>query len=707
MVKEDIQRDWPGWIVGKRLGGGGFGTVYEISREVFGDTERKALKVIHIPKDDTEVEFLRAEGISDETISTTFFNRLGDISKEYKIMAQLRDNPNIVHCEDLKCSRQEDGIGWIIYIKMELLTPLLQALDRVQTESQILELGIQMCNALTACQSVNIIHRDIKPQNILVSPNGTFKLGDFGISRTLEHTTKATAGIGTFQFMAPEVAKAQSYGPTVDIYSLGMVLYWLLNERRGPFLPHNPDVQSYAQKDEAIVRRFSGEPLPMPKNGSIPLKLAVLKACSYDPKDRYQTPQAFMEALIRIRNGADLDETVTSAPSPVDGFDSQWEPSAQPPNAGETQQAFPGTEAPSGSASYQEDSHPPMGRMKWLAIAGILTAALLLGILISMLWPEGSTDDPPTDFQTVSQDVPSDTTVEPSLPAVLPTESAVVETTIPTQPASASVEKTYVCVDGGLDHTVTLYSDGTVEAVGSNHFGQCDVGDWTDIVQISTLRNHTVGLRSDGTVVAVGDNSDGQCNVENWTDIVAVSAGDHHTVGVRSDGTVVAVGKDQYGECQVQGWDDVIAVGASYTNTFGLCSDGTVFATGSMRKGKIPGWEGIQAISVSDAHIVGLCRDGTVKATGNNNHKQCDLSDWRDIVAVRTGCAYSVGLKADGTVLVSGINDVGQYGAKQWTDIAYIATGLEHTIGVKSDGTFVAVGSNDAGQCDVSVFSQK
>lgn len=697
MANEDLHRDWPDWVIGKRLGGGGFGTVYEISREVFGDTERKALKVIHIPKDDTEVEFLRAEGLSDETISTTLFNRLGDISKEYKIMAQLRDNPNIVHCEDLKCSHQGDGIGWVIYIKMELLTPLLQALDQVQSESQILDLGIQMCNALTACQSVNIIHRDIKPQNILISPNGTFKLGDFGISRTLEHTTKATAGIGTFQFMAPEVAKAQPYGPTVDIYSLGMVLYWLLNERRGPFLPPASDALSYAQKDEAIVRRFSGEPLPMPKNGSIRLKLAVLKACAYDPKDRYQTSMSFMEELIRIRDGADMDETVTST-QPVTGtFRPQWESSVQPTE--ETQQALPGSDRHPDPEYPQDtpqtDPLPPGKRKNLLAFLGILAAALLLGIVTSVLW---------SNNHQPSQHMPSDSAPESSLPAVPPTEPSAA---ISIEPPATLAERTYVSVDGGLDHTVVLYSDGTVEAVGSNNYGQCDVSDWTDIVQISTLRNHTVGLKSDGTVVATGDNSDGQCNVESWTDIIAVSAGEHHTVGVRSNGTVVAVGNDQYGECQVQGWNDVIAVGAAFTNTFGLCSDGTVFVTGSMRKGKIPNWEGIQSISVSDAHIVGLCRDGTVKATGNNNHMQCDLSDWRNIVAVSTGCAYSVGLKSDGTVLVEGVNDVGQHGASQWTDIAYIATGLEHTIGIKSDGTFVAVGANDANQCDVSGFSQE
>lgn len=274
------------------------------------------------------------------------------------------------------------------------------------------------------------------------------------------------------------------------------------------------------------------------------------------------------------------------------------------------------------------------------------------------------------------------------------------------QPATEPLmSDNYVAIDGGLDHTVVLYADGTVKAIGSNNNGQCNVEDWTDIVQISTMRNHTVGLRADGTVVAVGDNGSGQCDVSAWTDIVQVSAGKAHTVGLRSDGTVVAVGASPYGECDVFGWTDIVAVGAAYNNTFGLCSDGTVIVSGAMRKGQIPSWNDIVSINVSDAHIVGMRVDGTLRSVGTNNHGQCDVSEWSNIVAVSTGCAYTVGLRADGTVLVQGIDDVGQHSAKKWSDIVYIATGLEHTIGVKRDGTFVAVGANDKGQCDVEIFS--
>jgi alpha-tubulin suppressor-like RCC1 family protein len=92
--------------------------------------------------------------------------------------------------------------------------------------------------------------------------------------------------------------------------------------------------------------------------------------------------------------------------------------------------------------------------------------------------------------------------------------------------------------------------------MGDNDYGQCDVGAWTDILQIAAGYGHTIGLKFDGTMVAVGHNIPyGQCNIDGWTDMVQVAAGDWHTVGLKSDGTVVAVGHNTYEQCDLGGWD--------------------------------------------------------------------------------------------------------------------------------------------------------
>lgn len=303
---------WPGWEVVRRIGSGSFGTVYEIQRDLYGDIEKSALKVITIPHNEDEVDYLRCSGLDDASITRTFHQQVGDIAREYKLMAQLRENPNVVRCDDFRDIQHDDGLGWDIYIKMELLTPLMRCLDKVSTEEQIIHMGMDICNALIACQNKNIIHRDIKPQNVFVSESGRFKLGDFGIARTIERTTHATAGIGTYSYMAPEVEKNEPYGKTADIYSLGLMMYWLLNERRGPFMPLPPKVPKYGDEEQARKKRFSGEQIPPPKNGSEKLKTIVLRACNFEPEDRFKSAEEFYYALNCLREKGAVDKTEMS-----------------------------------------------------------------------------------------------------------------------------------------------------------------------------------------------------------------------------------------------------------------------------------------------------------------------------------------------------------------------------------------------------------
>jgi hypothetical protein len=117
-------------------------------------------------------------------------------------------------------------------------------------------------------------------------------------------------------------------------------------------------------------------------------------------------------------------------------------------------------------------------------------------------------------------------------------------------------------------------SDGTVVAVGWNEYGQCDVGSWTDIVQVSANNVHTVGLKSDGTVVAVGDNGSGQCDVGDWTGIVQVAASEGYTVALKSDGTVVAAGW----EAELAKWN--LGVTTEYALTISSIAGGFVTTPG-------------------------------------------------------------------------------------------------------------------------------
>ncbi len=297
------QTPWPDWQIVRIIGRGSFGIVYEIQRMLAsGETESAALKVIKIPQSPADIESMYSEGFDAEAITETFKEHLKGIMNEYELMQKLDGHTNIVNSKDISSVQHDDGMGWDIFIRLELLTPLMQSLPNEITDEMVINLGIDICKALQLCNKHNIIHRDIKPQNIFVSKNGDYKLGDFGIAKEVEKTVSGTK-IGTYKYMAPEVYYSQPYGQSADVYSLGLVLYWMLNDRRMPFMPLPPTKITTSIEEESRRRRLSGEPLSPPSHGSEALKQIVLKACAYHPKDRYASADELFADLNAVANG--------------------------------------------------------------------------------------------------------------------------------------------------------------------------------------------------------------------------------------------------------------------------------------------------------------------------------------------------------------------------------------------------------------------
>lgn len=295
---------WPGWEVTGLIGSGTAGSVYEIQRNLYGTVEKAALKVLRIPQKPGDIDEMYSDGFTQEAIMVRLNDYREAILQEYNLMAEMKGHANVVYCDDVRQIPHEDGIGWDIFIKMELLRPLGKSLGPTIPDEQVIDIGIDICNALVLCKQLNIVHRDVKPQNIFISRDGTYKLGDFGIAKTSEHTTFGTKA-GTYRYMAPEVHNAQPYGIAADQYSLGLVLYWMLNERRPPFSPLPPDVPTVSQDEAARTRRFEGEPIPPPAHGSPALQAIVLKALAFDPADRFAGPDEMLEALRMLKAGED------------------------------------------------------------------------------------------------------------------------------------------------------------------------------------------------------------------------------------------------------------------------------------------------------------------------------------------------------------------------------------------------------------------
>ena len=288
------------WTIEKKLGSGSYGSVFQIQcRDSFdGTVYHSALKAITVPSSEDEAPSLL--GSMDEKSTAEYYRSfVKELTNEIHLMSRLKGHTNIVSYEDHMVYPHEDGIGWDVLIRMELLTPIHQHFQSMASipSQEVVKLGIDLCRALEVCQKYNIIHRDIKPANIFISETGDYKLGDFGVARIASAATGASTFAGTTYYMAPEIQRGGKYTASVDIYSLGLVMYQLLNGRRMPFFPQPPQVPTPDILRTAQERRLAGEPLPQPVYADPQLAAVVLKACAPAPADRFADPAQMRRAL--------------------------------------------------------------------------------------------------------------------------------------------------------------------------------------------------------------------------------------------------------------------------------------------------------------------------------------------------------------------------------------------------------------------------
>ncbi len=208
------------------------------------------------------------------------------------------NHPNIVRVYDVG---DEGDLHYIVmeYIEGSNLKDVIMREAPFSTQRTI-EIGTQICDAIAYSHSAGLIHRDIKPQNILMDKAGRVKVVDFGIAKSSNAATLTEAGItlGTVHYFSPEQAKGMPVLPQSDIYSIGVVLFELMTGRI-PFDSDNP---------VALALKHIEEPAPSPRryNAAIPVAMEqiILKSLSKDPYQRYASADQLSKALRNLENPA-------------------------------------------------------------------------------------------------------------------------------------------------------------------------------------------------------------------------------------------------------------------------------------------------------------------------------------------------------------------------------------------------------------------
>lgn len=254
---------------------------------------------VHLARDtrlhrDVAVKVLRADLARDPSFYLRF-------RREAQNAAAL-NHPAIVAVYDT--GEAETPAGPLPYIVMEYVDGVTLR-DIVHTDGPIparraIEIIADACQALNFSHNHGIIHRDVKPANIMISKNNAVKVMDFGIARALTDShsvTQTAAVIGTAQYLSPEQARGEAVDARSDVYSLGCVLYEILTGEP-PFVGDSPVAVAYQHVREDPVPPSQRHPGVSPE-----LDAVVLKALAKNPDNRYQTAAEMRADLVRVHNG--------------------------------------------------------------------------------------------------------------------------------------------------------------------------------------------------------------------------------------------------------------------------------------------------------------------------------------------------------------------------------------------------------------------
>ena len=343
------------YLVGERIGIGGMAEVYQGQDTVLGRTVAIKVMLPQYAEDASFTARFRQEAAAAANLQSPYIVNVYDWGQDSDTSFIVME---FVRGSDLKTAITQRG---------------------AINQRKVAEIGSQVCQALAVAHNLDIVHRDIKPQNIMVQPDGNVKVMDFGIARAKNSVmAKTSAVLGTAHYISPEQAQGKELSPASDIYSLGIVLY----EAATGQLPFDgPDAVSVA------LKQVNEQPVaPREINPAIDtaLEAIIMKALSKNPRERFVTARDMRHAL---------NDYLAGRPVNITGFSgAQTALIAEPVQTAGPQQSFQtdktamlsGNGAQHGGSVPQQKNYVDPVDPKQNKKSGKRTALIVIGALVAI-----------------------------------------------------------------------------------------------------------------------------------------------------------------------------------------------------------------------------------------------------------------------------------------------------------------------------------
>lgn len=271
----------------ERVGMGGMAVVYKATDNMLG--RNVAIKILREEFKENE-EFIRRFKVESQAAASL-------------------SHQNIVQIYDVG---EEDGIHYIVMelLEGETLKSYINSKDGKLSRREAMNFSMQICRALEHAHSKHVVHRDIKPQNIVLTQSGKIKVADFGIARAANNTTTVNSGsyaVGSAHYLSPEQARGGYTDHRSDIYSLGVVMYEMFTGK----LPFD------AEESIGVVMKHINEEAPLPSeiDPEIPLGIEaiIMRAMCKEQRLRYESATQILEDLVAVYQNPSIDITLLNA----------------------------------------------------------------------------------------------------------------------------------------------------------------------------------------------------------------------------------------------------------------------------------------------------------------------------------------------------------------------------------------------------------
>ena len=360
--------------------------------------EKYIVKIISVPASQKQLDALLLTGAyPDAASATNYFKDVADgIVKEAEILKQLSRLEGFLPYDDWQIVPMAGSkLGYRVY----LLSPYRRSLEKhllrnTMTHLGAVNLGLDLCTALSVCRRAGFMHVDLQPSNIFITGQREFRIGDLGFVKlnSLKYTSLPVKYCSSYT--PPELHDAlTTLNPTADIYAVGMILYQIYNNGVLPYEDREP-----------------GAELPAPLNADYELAEIILKACAPDPRNRWQTPIEMGQALVEyMKRNRVTDDPIAAPVVEGDFMDASYESASVQTESAESVQTespeFVQPEPPTPTAAQDEQIEEDVQDLDHVAISDEISAMLAHA---EKLLAEVETEIAESREEPVSEDIPAE-----------------------------------------------------------------------------------------------------------------------------------------------------------------------------------------------------------------------------------------------------------------------------------------------------------